>query len=234
MTSRLAILSSALSFALAFGPAVALAATNVDFEVFVNQGVKNRTQGGNVDVSATAKSEATASGEVIGESAFFFPATPDAIVQALFTPEGIKAFSPVAESVKAAKKWDVGWSGEMTIDLERANKVSGDHGTILTPELLARVRAVEGKKYTIQFQVTKADSSDLKTVYFGLKGGKLFEELSVTVRVQVGGAASSLVTVLTRSKSTLEKTVEARVLLAKQVLRASPRLLDTTLTTLGK
>jgi hypothetical protein len=235
MTSRLKLLTSALSLALAFGPAAALAAP-VDFEVFVNEGVKNRTQGGKVDVTSTAKAEATAEGEVIGEAAFFFPATPAAIVEALSTPEGIKGFSPAATSVPTVKsKLANGWSGEMAIDLSRADKVSGDHGSVLTPELLANIRSAEGdKKYTVEFTVTQEATADLKTVRFELKGGKLFQQLLVTVRVQVGGSASSLVTVITRSKSTLEKSTEARVSLAKRVLRAAPRLLNATLNAIGK
>jgi hypothetical protein len=217
----------AVTLFVCLSPGAGCAAAPADFDEHQTS-VKDRVKGGSVKVSGLTKVEAVADGDVLSECAFFFPAPADGIADLIASPEGICGLSVFCEGVKktADLPGGKGWSGEMAIDLDRARSRITDMRAIWSPTAIQKIQSQKEKKYVSRFEVWREDAGDMRCVRFKLTSGRLLSKLEMTIRVQSGGAAATLVTVSVRTRSDLADSVRDRVLLAKRVVRSSPRLLD--------
>jgi hypothetical protein len=214
-------------------PVLAGQAKTLDFDTAQAQ-VANLTQGGTVAVSSVTKVEALAGGDIVSESAFFYPASPAQIVQALSTAEGLCKLSAFCKGIqKTGPTADgKGWQGEMTVDLTRVK--SPGSRDLWSPAFVARVQQAPEKEYKARFEVTTESATpDSTTVRFKLTGGRIFQRLDVECQVFKGGSAASLVVVRAWTRSSISDDVGERVYVAKRVMRMSPRMLGNALTAAG-
>lgn len=213
--------------ALAAPAAMAGGADTLDFDVAQTR-VANRVAGGHVEVTSQTKIEALADGDIVSESAFFFPASPETIASQLAEPAGVcrlAAFCKGAERLGATPDGK-GWVGEMTVSAASA-KASPLRGG-WTRELGEAAR--RHGEYKIRFEVRSEARPSMTTLTFNLLEGKIFQRLDVTVNVYKGAPASTLIVIQARSRSTLAPTVADRVSLAKRIVRDSAGMLDKALT----
>lgn len=207
--------------ALLASPALAETSRRTDFDV-ANHEVNSQTGAGKTEIASISKVEALEGGDVLSESSFFFPASADKIADQLYSAEGIGKLAAFAASVTETGKTENGWSGEMTIDADKANK------RLARNSWMRELKQATDKHgtYKLQFDVSRVERNGVTEITFNLHEGKIFSKLQVTVRVIAGGPAATSVTVQSRSNSKLGSNVGDRMSIAKGIIRESPSLLD--------
>jgi hypothetical protein len=210
------------------GSVLAGANPGLDFDV-ANSSVSNLTQGGDVEVTTLTKVEALEDGVILSETAFFHPATAERIVSTLSEEAGISGLSAFATGVTRTGPTEdgQGWKGEMSINLDNIrNSVVRD---LWTPEFVEKIKNVQEKEYKLNFELRTSTAGEVTTINFKLLDGRVFQKLEVEARVFAGGSASTLVVVRARTKSSISPDVGERVLVAKKIMRAAPKLLNRSL-----
>ncbi|MBI4863288.1 MAG: hypothetical protein HY815_23935 [Candidatus Riflebacteria bacterium] len=216
------------------------------FAIFVNP-VKNRVaftadeaearhiKDGKVEITSLTKVEADAAGDVLGQTAFFFPIAASALADFLASPEGACHISMFGESVTVTGQPKAGtWEGQMTVDLDKARSAKPTLRELYNPAAIRHLKECKERQYTTTIRVSREQADNVTTVRFVSEGGRLFTKAMATVRIAANGKEGSLVTVDTVSHSTIIAETDGRVQLAKQVLRSLPKILDVGLTRQGK
>lgn len=230
MKRRWAILVLGLALVVG-GPWLEASKGTLDFDIHVSK-VESKTTGGSVEVTSLTKVEALASGDVLSETTFFYPASPDAIVSLFTSPEGICAASALCASARKVGPTSdgKGWTGEIQVDMDRIKDKAKILRTAWSPAALRKLQTTKERRYTIGFELRVQDEGAVKAIHFRMASGRVFTKLEATMRVFAGGSAASLVTFQSLTRSTLADDVTERVLLAKRLVRASPQIVDEALT----
>lgn len=217
-----------------------------DLEVYVNT-VKNRSHasaGGArasqiaspaVETTSLTRVESDDKGVVRGQTTFFFPMAPDKLADYLMTPEGAGKVTVFGHSAvpKAPTSDGKGWTGEVAVDLDQMQSSNIVQRTMLSPEAREMVKASTVRQLKAPFTATRENAGDVATVRYSLSDAKLVDQADITLRIQANGGSASLVTVNSRTRTALKDEGE-RLLLAKQMLRSIPTVLDQALSNQGR
>lgn len=213
-----------LGLALVASPVLAGPKT-LDFDVAESK-VTNHINGGRLEITTISKIEALNAGEIISESAFFFPAKPEQIVAQLLEPASLCKMSAFCAGVeKTGTTADgKGWTGTMKVEHSKIKDKALK--SLWTKDLQALAQKNGAMEYPVTFEVRSEKMGTSTVITFSLLTGKVFQKLDIAVTVHEGGPASTMVTVRSRSHSTLAPAVADRVSLAKRLIRDGAEMLD--------
>ena len=224
----------------------ALAQDASEQETFVNT-VKNRIHQSSGDAKGSAiaaapvettsvtRVELGAKGVVNGQSSFSFPMAPDKLADYLMTPEGAGKLSVIGHSAvpKGLTEDGKGWKGEIAVDLDQVTSHKLAMRALLSAESREMIKASAMRQFKAPFTATRETSGGVSTVHYTLADAKVVGQADLTLKIQANGDKGALVSVASQTRSALKDDGE-RLLLAKQVLRSIPSVLDEALTAQGR